>query len=89
MSCVPSNVVSSTPGPSVGSIARVRPSLKFGACAMAALWPTRADELKHRCTFPRGLGSAAEAHCPARLVREGLFLLNATPVCVSSAGRDK
>jgi hypothetical protein len=38
-------------------------------------WPIRADDLKHRCTFPRGLGSASEAHCPARLGPGGAFLL--------------
>jgi hypothetical protein len=46
-----SNVASSPPGRPVGSITRVSANLKFGACAMRALRPTRADDLKHRCTF--------------------------------------
>ena len=32
-----------------------------------------AADLKHRCTFPRGLGSAAKAHSPLGVVRAGLF----------------
>ena len=63
-----SNVASSAPGPPVGTITRVRGSLKFGACAIPALWSTCADDLKH---FPRGLGSASEAYCPHGLVRAG------------------
>jgi hypothetical protein len=35
---------------------------------------TRADDLKHRCTFARGLGSASEAHSPARHGPGGAFL---------------
>jgi len=46
--------------------------LKFGACAISALWPTCADDLKH---FPRGLGSASEAYCPARLGPGGAFFV--------------
>jgi hypothetical protein len=51
-----SNVASSTPGPRVGSIARVSASLKFAACAMRALWPARADDPKHQPTFSSGFG---------------------------------
>jgi hypothetical protein len=43
---------------------------------MPALWPTSADDLKHRWTFPRGLGSASEAYCPTRLGPGGAFCHN-------------
>jgi hypothetical protein len=32
--------------------------LKFGACAMLALWHSRADDLERERTFPRDFGSA-------------------------------
>jgi hypothetical protein len=41
--------------------------------AMPALCTARADDLKH--FFLGGLGSASEAHCPARLGPGGAFLL--------------
>jgi hypothetical protein len=62
-------------GPGVGSIVRVSFSLKSRAGAMRALWPARADDLKHQCTLPRGLGSASETYCPARLGPGGAFFI--------------
>jgi hypothetical protein len=47
------NVASSIAGPPVGSIVRVRASLKSYCGAMPALCTARADDVKHRCTFPR------------------------------------
>ena len=34
----------------------------------------RAEDLKYQCTFPRGLGSASEAHCPRSASPGGAFL---------------
>jgi len=42
----------------------------------AVLWPTRADGLKPRWTFPRGLGSASRLTAPLGLVRARLFCHN-------------
>jgi hypothetical protein len=43
---------------------------------MPALWPTRADDAKHLYTFlSSGLGSASEAHGPARLGPGGAFFV--------------
>jgi len=39
---------------------------------------------RHTCLFPRGLGSASEAHCPLGLVR-GLFLLKINSARENSA----
>ena len=41
----------------------------------ARIVATRAGDPKHRCTSPRGLGSASEAHCPARLGPGGAFFV--------------
>jgi hypothetical protein len=70
-----SNVASSPPGPPVGSITRVSANLKFGACAMSALWPTRTDDLKRWCTF---LGVWAP---PPAWSGQGFFCRNRPSVC--------
>jgi hypothetical protein len=49
---------------------------------MPGLWLTRADDLKHRCPIPRGVGSASEAYCPAR---PGLGGLNECLLLVADA----
>src|SRR5215468_6466216 len=54
------NVASSIPGPPIGSIVRVRASLKSYCGAIRALCAARADDLKHRCTAT-GEGPVDEA----------------------------
>jgi hypothetical protein len=57
-------------------------------CHMPALWASRADDLKHRSTFPRGLGSASEGLL-RRLVCPGgaLFVSICGGLCGGRADR--
>jgi hypothetical protein len=61
----------------IGSITRVRARLKFGGCAMSALWPTRADDPKHQRTYSSGFGLRLRGSVPgSALVWAGPFSLN-------------
>ena len=56
-------------------IARVGATLKFGAFAVCALWPTRADDSKHQCTFFLGVWAPPPGlTAPLGLVRGGQAL---------------
>jgi hypothetical protein len=44
----------------VGTITRVSASLKFGACAMPALWPRRADDLNSGVWAPVGRNNSTD-----------------------------